>query len=337
MDKDKEEFQHDWYAILGLEVGSAKEAIEKAARKLAILYHPDKTTDVDAPAKFLLIQKAKEILTDDDRKRIIDEHYAQSRKRKEYEERRGRGMDEQRKRFKDQLDSRINKEAQRKTADPNDVLREELKKKTKVMENMRKQNSDFMEQAAEREKERQRQKESDFLAYRRKVAEDNALKLKQVKFKWKKSAESHSEDSLYFLLKQFGSVEDVAIVKGNCALVTFATAEGAQDCIAHYAEQEDFRVTLLHEDKPKAKVFTHAYTTSSGLNEQLAKEIERVREREETRRTTSVHAQEAESADGEEWEGLRDSSGNIIFEKFLEKEAKILGMLQERIRSTSTS
>ncbi|RYG68537.1 hypothetical protein EON64_04940, partial [archaeon] len=292
MDKDREEFQHDWYGILGVEVGSTKEIIEKAARKMAILYHPDKTTDADAPAKFLLIQKAKEILTDDEKKRVIDNHYAQSRKRKEYEDRRSKGMDEQRKRFKDQLNSRINKEAQQKrTADPNDVLREELKKKTKVMENMRKQNVDFMEQTADKERERERQKENDFLAYRRKVAEDNALKLKQVKFKWRKTVESHSEDSLYFLLKQFGAVEDVAIVKGNCALVTFASAEGAQGCIVHYAELEDFRVTLLHEDKPKAKVYTHSYTTSSGLNEQLAKEIERVKELEELRRKSSVYTE----------------------------------------------
>ena len=51
--------ERDWYAVLECNKDSTKKEIEKSARKLALQYHPDKTTDPKAPEKFLLIQKAK--------------------------------------------------------------------------------------------------------------------------------------------------------------------------------------------------------------------------------------------------------------------------------------
>ncbi|KAJ1414026.1 DnaJ domain-containing protein, partial [Ochromonadaceae sp. CCMP2298] len=70
--KDAEEFAQDWYAILECEVTATKEQINKAARKLAMKYHPDKTTDPEAPEKFLKVQKAKEILLDEGKRKTID-------------------------------------------------------------------------------------------------------------------------------------------------------------------------------------------------------------------------------------------------------------------------
>ncbi len=63
------------YHHVGVPISSlVVEAIEKAARKLAMKYHPDKTTDPEAPEKFLLVQKAKEILLDETKRKVIDDH-----------------------------------------------------------------------------------------------------------------------------------------------------------------------------------------------------------------------------------------------------------------------
>jgi curved DNA-binding protein CbpA len=328
MDKDREEFQHDWYGILGCEPGTTKELIEKAARKLAAKNHPDKTSDPEAPAKFLLIQKAKEVLTDDAKKKVIDEFYRESNERKKYEETRMKGMDASRKRFREKLDSRINTAQRQRNADPDEVLRQELKKQTSVMEAMRKANQDLLERAAEVERQRVNQKQDDYLRYRQTLAEDSAMKMRQIKIKWKRGVQSHSEDSLYFMLKQFGDVEEVTLLpgKGTSALITFASNGGAKCAMDFYAASEEFRVSYLAEDKPKekARIFTHNYTSSAGLNEQLGKELERVRELESLRKTAS----RGQSA-GVEGDDLRDADGKINFDKFLDKEKRILTMLRE--------
>lgn len=326
MDQSKEEWQHDWYGILGVEPGSSKELIEKAARKLAAKNHPDKTSDPEAPAKFLLIQKAKEILTDDSKKKAIDDHYAQSKKRKEYDENRWKGADEQRKKFRDALDSKINQEAQRKTTiDPNEILKEEIKKQTKVMAEMKKKNREMMDAAYVQEQERLAKKEADYLAYRKSLAQESLSKARQVKFKWKRSAQSQSEDSLYFLMKQFGEVEEVSLVgsKGTMAVITFLTEESAKRAIEFYADSPDYRVSFLVEDKPreKAKVFTHQFTQSHEVNEDLSKEVNKFREQAHL-------AEMGYTAPIGVTEDVRGSDGKVDLQKFLEKERRILEELR---------
>eukprot|EP01032_Pedospumella_encystans_P020792 gene20792-23616_t len=106
---DKEEFMHDWYAILSCDSTSTKELIEKAARKLAVKYHPDKTSDPEAPEKFLLVQKAKEILLDDTKRKVIDDHREGVAKRQAYETQKNQTMDARRKRMRDEFNDRLNK------------------------------------------------------------------------------------------------------------------------------------------------------------------------------------------------------------------------------------
>lgn len=313
MDKDREEFQHDWYGILGCEPGTSKELIEKAARKLAAKNHPDKTSDPDAPAKFLLIQKAKEILTDDGKKKVIDDHHAQSRKRKEYEETRWKGMDEQRKRFREQLDGRI---SSAKAIDPNEVLRQELKKQTKVMEGMRRANQEAMARAAEQEAQRAAAKNDSLQGYRQALAEDSVLRQRQVKVKWKRTAQSQSEDSLCALLRGCGPVDEVVLLpKGTSALVTFASEEGARRAVQQFAGSAELRVAAVEEQAtPRAKVFTHSYTSSHGLNDQLAKEIQRAKETEELRRRAG---------------GEAEGRGAMDYAAFLAKEQRVLALMRQ--------
>ena len=63
----------DWYKILGCTLGSSREVIEKAARKLSAKFHPDKNPDPAAAPVFLKIQKAKDFLLDDEKRKEYDD------------------------------------------------------------------------------------------------------------------------------------------------------------------------------------------------------------------------------------------------------------------------
>jgi translocation protein SEC63 len=54
----------DPYVILNVTSNSTLDEIKQSYRKLAMMYHPDKNPDIEAPAKFNLITKAYHSLTD---------------------------------------------------------------------------------------------------------------------------------------------------------------------------------------------------------------------------------------------------------------------------------
>ena len=101
------ELGFDPYAALGLSLGASKDSIGKVARKLALKYHPDKSTDADAPALFLQVQKAKEFLLDETKRKEYDDVRVAVVKRKQYEEDKSIAMDEKRKRFRDDLENKL--------------------------------------------------------------------------------------------------------------------------------------------------------------------------------------------------------------------------------------
>mmetsp|Transcript_14099 Transcript_14099/g.30920 ORF Transcript_14099/g.30920 Transcript_14099/m.30920 type:complete len:367 (+) Transcript_14099:75-1175(+) len=245
--KDAEEFAQDWYAILECEVTATKEQINKAARKLAMKYHPDKTTDPEAPEKFLKVQKAKEILLDEGKRKTIDDHRNAQAKRQAYESDRNKGMDARRKRMRDDLNERMkqaNEPRKPTQAEANDA---EGRKRAKVISELRKKSSDLMEESRDAANDQEKQKNRDFLNYR-KAAESSGT---QVKVKWRRSSQSHSDDSLYQLFKPFGSLEDTALLgsKGTSGLITFTDAASAQAAVDFYRDSEELRVSLLSDEE----------------------------------------------------------------------------------------
>ena len=71
---DKGDMDIDWYAMLGISEDASATVIQKAVRKLGLRYHPDKTSDPADHAMFIQIQKAKDFLTDEKKRKEYDEN-----------------------------------------------------------------------------------------------------------------------------------------------------------------------------------------------------------------------------------------------------------------------
>ncbi len=62
----------DFYDVLGVSQDASAEEIKQAYRAKATEYHPDVSDDPDAEEKFKKIQKAKQVLTDEDKRAAYD-------------------------------------------------------------------------------------------------------------------------------------------------------------------------------------------------------------------------------------------------------------------------
>ncbi|PSQ10510.1 molecular chaperone DnaJ [Halobacteriales archaeon QS_5_70_15] len=75
----------DFYEVLGVSQDASEDEIKRAYRKKAAEYHPDVSDDPDAEEKFKRVKKAKEVLTDEEKRQAYDrmghERFEQAEKR----------------------------------------------------------------------------------------------------------------------------------------------------------------------------------------------------------------------------------------------------------------
>ena len=283
-----EETQHDWYKILGCSIDSTKEQIAKASRLLSLKYHPDKTDAPDAPAKFLLVQKAKEVLMDDSKRKEIDDVIRTKLKRKEHESARNSTMDNKRKKMKEDFEARLSKEAGGDASTTDSNQREQRshghgRNHTKStidkdeLDKLRKANKAHMTNVADTVAEDEERKAREFMMHRSSMINsvdndgNNSSSNEgstQIKIKWRKSGVSESDDSLFQLFKVFGSIEDITIrdQTGSSAIITFSDGISADKAVRAYDLSSQYKVSKLaikDNVNTKASVFSHQYSQSS--------------------------------------------------------------------------
>ncbi len=68
--------KRDYYEVLGVQKDASTEEIKKSYRKLAMQYHPDVTKEdrTVAEEKFKEISEAYEVLADDSKRKMYDQH-----------------------------------------------------------------------------------------------------------------------------------------------------------------------------------------------------------------------------------------------------------------------
>jgi len=64
----------DHYEVLGVERGASADEVKKAYRKLALKYHPDRSQEPDAEARFKLINEAYAVLSDPEKRQRYDRY-----------------------------------------------------------------------------------------------------------------------------------------------------------------------------------------------------------------------------------------------------------------------
>ena len=64
----------DHYTALGLGAHASLAEIKKAFRQKAAFYHPDRNPAADATERFRAVQKAYEVLSDDNRRQAYDDN-----------------------------------------------------------------------------------------------------------------------------------------------------------------------------------------------------------------------------------------------------------------------
>jgi curved DNA-binding protein CbpA len=318
-----DELKYDWYAVLGCNIESTKSSIEKAARKLFLKYHPDKTSDPEAPELFLRVQKAKEILLDDAKRKLIDDAKKVVIKRQEYEDHRGKNMDVRRKRMRDDLEQKL--QESKKPTGQTSSGQSKAEKSNLDFDRLRKEGAALREASAREEELKEAKRAHD--STRQKKAQEKKSASEggacQIKIKWKRSRQSHSDESLVQLFKVFGTIEVVSMVgdKGNGATILFTEETAARKAVIAYDASTEYRVTIpadeSHDDHKRAAIFTHVYSSSgdtsrgaevfsteSGESNQesdLIRQMRRAVEREELIR--SLESVDASSA----WRGTNNS------------------------------
>jgi len=194
----------DLYGILGISDDAGKSEIDKAYRKKAIEYHPDKNPENPEKAKemFDLIKKARELLKDIGKRA----EYDHKRKAKRAAKERIQQYDSKRKKLIQEMEER---EKKYKEAEEERLVE---KRKVSEIERIREENRRILAEEIRKQEERQRKKAQVQPAH---------LKVKWNKVQSDSSSEVYNVDSLRKIFSKYGKVTVAVHPKKRLALIEF--------------------------------------------------------------------------------------------------------------------
>jgi DnaJ family protein C protein 17 len=308
----------NWYEILNCSINSSKEQISKAARKLSLVYHPDKNPDPEAAKIFLNIQKAKDFLLDEEKRKDYDQKIRNVIKRKEYDSQRSQNMDSKRKKMKEELEARLSSALNEKDKTKQSRNNEQPSSSSKYFpdfDKLPKHMKEEIEKSAREEKERQR-KEGDILQFKKNIG------MCQIKIKWKRTRQSHSDETLYQLFKEFGEISEVVLIgdKGNSAIITFKSESSAKSAFEKFIDAEDMRVTVVDSNsgnKKPASIFSHSYEKKSSQIdvEDFINKMKSQKDFASTKRDETLDVDESNFEDGDDLVGEEELKQFFLLEK----------------------
>ncbi|CAM9365001.1 unnamed protein product [Ectocarpus sp. 6 AP-2014] len=262
----KEEEATDWYVVLGLDVGASEKDVNKAFKKMSLVWHPDKNGgSEEAHAKFMKIKEAKLFLLDGKKRGLYDQKRAARRKTEALLAERNRTMGKRQRELRVELERR-EKEAASGSSFSSPSSRagglgaggearvaaarlDELRKKGEA--ERQRQSADWSVKSAnvKSASARKRSAPSSGLSGANGSGgdgDDDGLEERTLRVKWKNKKESHSDYTLDVLFSKFGVVQSVSIEegKGDRAMVVFASAVSADAAMAAYGSREGGSETM---------------------------------------------------------------------------------------------
>ncbi len=189
LEKILKEIQNEnLYKILGIERTDDHHVIKRAYKKSVKHYHPDKNKDKDTVEIFQKIQKAYEILKNEELKTAYDLHLD----KKEFNKIRLENLDSERKKFADDL-----KKREEENLRESRIEREENILKKKQQREKFSEFSKFPEKA-------------EFISSPKKKTFEEKLQKTGVKIKWSKNLQFViTKETIYSYFKEFGMIDEI--------------------------------------------------------------------------------------------------------------------------------
>ena len=251
----------DFYSLLGITFENSQKDLDRAWRKTALKYHPDKVSpnDTEAKEKFHLAQIGYDLLSDPTTKALYDN----TRAARLQKQRQNELFEGKRRQMKDDLEARERgfKRARTEEEDNEERLERELRRLAEDGKRRRKEREDVLrrevQQDVEQDAEGAKDHPSDGLNYGDERGKDQSgvSELdRTVKVRWPREGpgESISQDQITKLFSKFGKVESVHLLNpkmlrmgpknkkklASVCMVQYASIVGAHEAVEDFPKQQ---------------------------------------------------------------------------------------------------
>ena len=246
------------YSTLNLPNFATPSQIKKAFRNLSLKLHPDKRSKDLSPKQheeydkqFQLVQEAKSFLLDVEhtlQKEKYDQKLRSDELREVEEKRREEAMSGSRKKMKNDLQDKIQRELEKQRMKTNNNNNNNNEYSNENIDGLKEAGKRMRDEYIQKQ---QSQQYKDLTKSHKK--QKQSIQYRQIRLKWSRSKIGGQSDDMIakLLSEQFGDVEDVELIgrKGNAALVTFVNSDSCKLCVDAYLNSDTMRATYVGKRK----------------------------------------------------------------------------------------